>query len=76
MWVRGVDPKIAEIRKYFNLKYVKLLTVSIEKNYDDQDTKLSHEFSSKRASLVDKIQEKVSQTPGLRKVHFGKSIQI
>lgn len=76
MWIRGVDPDVTEICENFNLKYVKLLTISIEKNYDDQDTKISLEFSIKHASLVDKIQVKVSQTPGLRNVHFGKSIQI
>lgn len=76
MWIRGVDPNLAEIREYFNMKYVKLMTVSVEKNYEDQDTKISLEFSSKRSALVDIIQEKVSQTPGLRKVHFGKSILI
>jgi len=52
------------------------LTISIEKDYEDQDTKTSLEFSSKRANQVDYIQEKISQTPGLRKVHFGKFIQI
>lgn len=51
----------------------------LKNNYEDQDTKISFEFTPKRASLVDKIQEKVSQTPGLRKVFLGsqsKSRQI
>jgi putative Mg2+ transporter-C (MgtC) family protein len=76
MWIRGVDPDVAEIRNLFNIKHVKLLTISIEKDYEDQDTKISLEFSSKRANQVDYIQEKISQIPGLRKVHFGKFIQI
>ncbi len=76
MWIVGVDPNLAEIREYFNMKHIKLLTISVEKDFVDQDTKISLEFSAKRTALLDTIQGKVEQTPGLRKVHFGKSILI
>lgn len=76
MWIRGAYSVYYRDSRVFQLEICKNIDDQHRKNYDDQDTKISLEFSSKRASLVDKIQEKVSQTPGLRKVFFGKSIQI
>jgi putative Mg2+ transporter-C (MgtC) family protein len=76
MWIKDVPPDLAEIRKIFDHKHVHLITFSHEHDFTDDETKINLEYSCKRVELIDEIQKKIYALPGLRKVHFGKTIQI
>lgn len=76
MWIKDGPPDLAEIRKIFSHKHVHLITFSHEHDFIDDETKINLEYSCKRNELIDEIQKKIYALPGLRKVHFGKTIQI
>lgn len=76
MWITDGPPDLAEVRRIFDHKHVQLITFSHEHDFTDNETKINLEYSCKRVELIDKIQKEIYTIPGLRKVHFGKTIQI
>ena len=76
MWIKDGPPDLAEVRKIFAHKHVHLITFSHEHDFTDDETKINLEYSCKRVELIDEIQKKIYAFPGLRKVHFGKAVQI
>ena len=76
MWIKDGPPDLSAIRNIFDHKHVRLITFSHEHDFTDDETKINLEYSCKRAELIDEIQKQIYAIPGLRKVHFGKSIQI
>ncbi len=76
MWIKDGPPDLAEVRKIFDHKHIQLITLSHEHDFTDDETKINLEYSCKRVELIDKIQKNIYAFPGLRKVHFGKTVQI
>ena len=76
IWIKGEKPDLVALRSIFDQKHIQLIYLSYEYDFEDMDTKVSLQFSCKRAKLIDEIQNKIYQIPGLRKVHFGKGAQI
>ena len=76
MWIKDGPPDLAEVRKIFAHKHVHLITFSHEHDFTDDETKINLEYSCKRVELIDEIQKNIYAFPGLRKVHFGKAVQI
>jgi putative Mg2+ transporter-C (MgtC) family protein len=76
MWIKDGPPDLSEIREIFDHKHVRLITISHEHDFADDETKINLEYSCKRAELIDEIQKQIYAIPGLRKVHFGKTIQV
>jgi len=70
IWIKGEKPDMVALRSIFDQKHVQLIYLSYEYDFEDMDTKVSLQFSCKRAKLIDEIQNKIYQIPGLRKVHF------